>query len=84
MLKVYGISWCPYCKKIVRYLVEKKIDFQYSDMDGQPEDIVKQVIDANGGRDWRVPTLEYEGQWVPGKPFSSAEADADLKKMGVI
>lgn len=84
MLKVYGISWCPHCKKIVRYLVESKIDFQYFDMDGQPEDVVKKVIDVNGGHDWRVPTLEFQDQWIPGKAFSSSEVDEDLKKLSVI
>lgn len=84
MLKVYGISWCPHCKKIVRYLVESKIDFQYFDMDGQSEDVVNQVIEANGGHDWRVPTLEYDGKWIEGKAFSSAEVEADLTKLGVL
>lgn len=84
MLKVYSTNWCPHSKRMVRFLMDNHIDFVYHDIERQPEDIVKQVVDANGGRDWVVPTLEFEGKWRPGKTHNDNEIQADLKEMGVI
>lgn len=84
MLIVYGVSWCPHCKKIVRHLVENHIDFKYLDIEEQPEDVVNQVKKANGGNGWRVPTLEYNGKWIPGKVYDRMEVDNDLRSLGVI
>lgn len=84
MLKVYATNWCPHSKRMVRFLMDNHIDFEYRDIEHQPEDIVQQVVDANGGRDWAVPTLEFEGKWRPGKPHDAQAVRADLKKMGII
>ncbi len=82
MLTVYGVSWCPHCKKIVRHLVENHIDFKYLDIEEQSDEIVNQVNEANGGS-WRAPTLEFEGKWIPGKGFDRTQVDEDLKTLGV-
>ena len=84
MLKVYAAHWCPHCTKTIAYLEEKNIEFEYLDIDKQPDDIVKQVIDANGGDDWVIPTLEFNGKWREGKVFNAAELDKDLKAMGIL
>ena len=79
MLTVYSVSWCPHCKKTIRFLMDNHVDFIYKDVEYQSQDIVKQVIDANGGRDWVVPTLEYNGQWREGKRFDESALRTDLK-----
>lgn len=84
MLTIYSISWCPHCRRTVEYLMKNHIDFKYFDLEKQPESVVNEVIDANGGIDWVVPTLEFNGQWREGKKFSSEELTKDLKKMGVL
>ena len=84
MLTVYSVSWCPHCKKTVQYLMQNHIDFMYVDVEHQPEDVVQKVIDANGGKDWVVPTLEFNGEWRKGKRYDSKELDEDLKAMGVL
>jgi len=84
MLKVYAVSWCPHCRRAVHYLNKHNIDFEYIDIEAQPGDIVQKVIDANGGVDWVVPTMEFNGQWRPGKKHNDAELEADLRNMGVI
>ncbi|HDQ45977.1 MAG TPA: glutaredoxin family protein [bacterium] len=84
MLTVYSTSWCPHSKKTIRYLMENHVDFIYRDIERQPEETVRKVIDANGGRDWVVPTLEYNGRWRRGKAFDTEELWSDLKGMGVI
>ena len=84
MLTVYSVSWCPHCRKMVRYLTDNHIHFNYRDVEHLPKEEVQKVIDANGGRDWVVPTLEFNGQWREGKRFDEREVSADLKKMGVL
>jgi mycoredoxin len=83
MLKVYSAKWCPHCTQTVDYLKKQNIEFEYIDIEKQPEAIVQKVIEANGGDDWVVPTLEFNGKWREGKVFNKMELSADLKQMGV-
>ncbi|MBA3036853.1 MAG: glutaredoxin family protein [Desulfobacterium sp.] len=84
MLKVYAANWCPHCKKTVKFLEENNIKFDYIELEEQPQETVKLIIDANGGDDWVVPTLEFNGCWRPGKVYRENELRKDLKDMGVI
>lgn len=84
MLKVYAAMWCPHCVKTMDFLKEKGIPFQYVDIEAEPPEIVKKVVDANGGDDWVIPTLEYEGKWREGKVFDPESLMEELKLMGVI
>ena len=79
MLKVYAWKVCPHCKKTVDWLQNHKIPFQYLEIEEQPEEVIRQVVDANGGVDWVVPTLEYNGQWRPGQMFDPIQLEADLR-----
>lgn len=54
------------------------------DIEKQPEDVVKKVVEVNGGDDWVVPTMEYNGKWRPGQVFDAGKLEADLKAWGVI
>ena len=83
MLTVYGAAWCPHCTQTVSYLKEKNIDFTYVDIESAPNEVVRQVIEVNGGDDWVVPTLENNGKWRPGKVFSRRDIDSDLEKLGI-
>jgi mycoredoxin len=84
MLNLYAAKWCPHCTKTVEYLKKKKIPFNYIEIEDQPDDIVQKVVQANGGEDWVVPTLEYNGRWREGKEYNELELHFDLKKLGVI
>ena len=84
MLNVYAAAWCPHCRRTVRFLKERHIEFNYMEMEEQPAETIQKVIEVNGGIDWVVPTLEYQGQWRPGKVFDSKVLHADLQEMGVI
>ena len=54
------------------------------EIEEQPPEVVRKVVEVNGGDDWVVPTLEYNGKWRPGKVFDAAELEADLRAWGVI
>lgn len=84
MLNIYAASWCPHCQKAVGFLKEKKIAFNYIDIEAQPDDVVAKVVEVNGGLDWVVPTFEFNGKWRRGKIFDPQELTKDLVQMGVI
>lgn len=84
MLIVYSTFWCTHCVKTENYLKDRNIKFKSVNIETAPKEVVQQVIEANGGVDWVVPTLEFNGTWRPGKVFKPAELEKDLKEMGVI
>ncbi len=84
MLNVYAWNVCPHCRKTVEFLQSRKVPFQYLEIEEQPEAVIKKVIDVNGGDDWVVPTLEYNGQWRPGQVFNAEKLERDLKKWGLL
>ena len=84
MLNIYAASWCLHCRKAVEFLKENRIEHNYIDIEAQPESVVKKVVDVNGGIDWVVPTLEYDGKWEKGKVFNVEELRKDLINLGVL
>jgi len=83
MLNVYAAKWCPHCKQTVAYLEKNNIAFDYIELEEQPRETIDKIVQVNGGDDWVVPTLEFNGQWRPGKVFNEMELDADLRRMGL-
>lgn len=84
MLTVYSAFWCPHCIKTESYLKEKGIAFTSVNIETAPEDVVRKVVEVNGGVEWVVPTLEFNGKWRPGKVFKPRELEKDLRDMGVM
>ena len=84
MLNVYAVSWCPHCQKTIEFLKQNQIEFNYFDMEAQPESVVNKIVAVNGGEDWVVPTLEFNGNWRQGKVFHAEELRKDLSNMGVM
>lgn len=83
MLKIYASEWCPHCTKTVEYLKTNNIEFEYFEIEKQSETIIQKIIEVNGGDDWVVPTLEFNGKWREGKVYNELELNFDLKKLGV-
>ncbi len=84
MLKIYAAKWCPHCTKTIDYIKTNNIKFEYIEIEEQPNAIIEKIIQVNGGDDWVVPTLEFEGKWREGKIFNETELLIDLKKLGVV
>lgn len=84
MLKVYGWNVCPHTLNAVAWLKSRNIPFEYLEIEEQPEEVVRKVVEVNGGDDWVVPTLEFNGRWHPGERFDPAKFERTLKKLGVI
>jgi len=68
----------------MEFLKDHKIPFEALDIETQPQDVVKKVIDVNGGEDWVVPTMEYKGQWRAGQVFDAAKLEKDLRAWGLM
>ncbi len=83
MLKIYAASWCPHCVRAVNFLNEHNISYEYINMDTIDTVSEQKVIEVNGGDDWIIPTLEYNGKWCRGKKFNAKILQQDLKKLGV-
>ena len=84
MLIVYSAFWCPHCTKTEKFLKENKIEFKSVNIEAADDSVVKNVIKANGGFEWVVPTLEYKGNWRPGMVFNAEALKKDLKNLGVL
>lgn len=84
MLKVYAWDSCPHCRRAVEWLNANNIEFEYLEIEEQPQALIDKVIEVNGGDDWVVPTLEFKGKWRPGKVFEPIGFEQDLRNMGVI
>lgn len=84
MLNIYAASWCPHCRKAVKFLKENNIPYNYIEIETQPDEVVRKVVEVNGGDDWVVPTLEFSGKWREGKVFDAEGLRADLKRLGVL
>jgi len=83
-LNIYATSWCPHCRKTIEFLDERKVEYNYIDIEKAPEAEVKKVVEVNGGHDWVVPTIEFGGEWREGQFFNGDKLLSDLKTMGVV
>ncbi len=87
MLNVYAAEWCPHCRNTVEWLKAHGVEFQYhniDEIDAEGGELLRKIIEVNGGTDWVVPTLEFNGRWRPGRVFDANELELDLKSFGVL
>ncbi len=84
MLKLYGAKWCPHCTRTAQFLQDSGIKFEYLEVEEQSPSVIAKIVEVNGGDDWVVPTLDFNGEWRPGQVFEPEKLEKDLKKMGVI
>lgn len=57
IIKVYGATWCPDCRRAKRFLVDQRISFEWHDLETDP-DGDRIVRERNGGRDI-IPTIVF-------------------------
>ena len=83
MLKVYGWNVCPHCHRTIAWLEAHHVPFEYLEIEEQPPEIIRKVVEINGGDDWVVPTLEYNGRWRPGETFDAGRLEKQLREWGI-
>jgi thioredoxin reductase (NADPH) len=57
LIKVYGASWCPDCRRAKRFLGDQRISFEWHDIEVDP-DGVRTVRERNDGNDI-IPTIIF-------------------------
>lgn len=58
-LKLYYMAQCPFCKKVMKYMDENKIEVEMVDIQASPENL-KELLEV-GGID-QVPMLSIDGK----------------------
>jgi glutaredoxin len=78
MIKVYGNSTCSDCIRSKRFLTAHGIDFEYVDVERDP-DAEEFVVRVNAGRESIIPTLVF-----PDGSTMTEPTDAELAaKLGI-
>ncbi len=57
VIRVFGASWCPDCRRAKRFLGDQRIPFEWHDIEGDP-DGVRIVQDRNNGNNV-IPTIIF-------------------------
>jgi glutaredoxin len=77
---IYGSDWCGYTQRALRQLDSLKVDYEYIDVDADPE-AEQRIAGWNNGRSIR-PTLDLGGDvFVNPAP---TQLEAELKQRGLL
>ncbi|MGA2285101.1 MAG: glutaredoxin domain-containing protein [Dehalococcoidia bacterium] len=76
-LKVYGALWCPDCRRTLRFLKERQIQFDFVDLEEHPEE--KAVVRRRNAGMEVIPTLIFGDGTFLAEPSNEALA----RKLGV-
>jgi thioredoxin reductase (NADPH) len=57
-IEVYGAPWCPDCKRTKKFLAEQRVEYDWFDLETDPEKLKYVEELQNGGR--TIPTVVFE------------------------
>src|SRR5579863_7565487 len=57
VMTVYGAPWCPHCKRVKKFLAGHRVQFDYVDIDEQPE-AIERLQQVQGGRQI-IPMVDF-------------------------
>ena len=77
MVKVYGATWCPDCKRAKRFLADQRIPFEWHDIETDPEGL-RIVQERNAGNNV-IPTIVFPDGSHLSEPTNEELAD----KLGI-
>ena len=72
-IQVYGASWCPDCRRAKRFLGEQRVDFEWHDIEQEP-DGVRVVEERNDGKHI-IPTIIFPDGSSLAEPSNEELAD---------
>jgi thioredoxin reductase (NADPH) len=73
VIRVYGASWCPDCRRAKRFLTDQRIRFEWHDVDADPDGL-RIVQERNGGRNV-IPTIVFPDGTHLSEPSNEELAD---------
>jgi glutaredoxin len=59
-IKVYGADWCPMTQGTIAHLREKDVDFDFIDIEADPE--AKEWVKRHNGGKEKKPTVDVAGK----------------------
>ena len=62
-IKVYGALWCPDCRRTLRFLKERQIQFEWVDLEEHPEE--KAVVRRRNAGMEVIPTAHLRRRLLP-------------------
>ena len=83
IIKVYGASWCPDCRRAKRFLGDQRVSFEWHDIETDP-DGVRIVQDRNNGNNI-IPTIIFPDGSHLAEPSNEELADKiGLERMAMM
>ncbi len=76
-IKVYGALWCPDCRRTLRFLKERQIQFEFVDLEEHPEE--KAIVRRRNAGMEVIPTLCFADGTFLAEPSNEALA----RKLGI-
>jgi thioredoxin reductase (NADPH) len=73
LIRVYGASWCPDCRRAKRFLGDQRIPFEWHDVEVDPQG-VRVVQERNGGNNI-IPTIVFPDGSHLSEPSNEELAD---------
>lgn len=73
-ITVYGAEWCGFCHMVKRYLDDKKVSYDYIDVDKDPAKGME-AVEKSGQRG--IPVTDIDGEIIVG--FDRPRIDSALK-----
>jgi len=80
VIKVFGTTWCGDCKRAVRILNDRKVQYEYIDIE-KDDAAAEYVVQVNKGNQ-SVPTIVFPDGSIMVEPSSSVLA-AKLESLNV-
>ena len=78
-IKVYVTSWCPDCRKALKFLDQHGFAHEEIDVD-ESEEAEELVLRVNDGRR-KVPTFELDGRYFSCSPYDRERLAEELKNL---
>ncbi|HJU57787.1 MAG TPA: glutaredoxin domain-containing protein [Actinomycetota bacterium] len=57
IIKVYGASWCPDCRRAKRFLGDQRISFEWHDIESDPDGV--RIVQARNAGNNIIPTIIF-------------------------
>ena len=76
-IKIYGTTWCPDCNRAKTFMAENKVDYDWTNVDEEPE-FIEYILEINNG-ERRVPTIVFPDGSVIVEPTNRELAE----KLGI-
>ena len=76
-ITIYSAGWCPDCRRVKNFLIERGVEFQEVDID-KDEESEELVLRVNHGKR-KVPTLKVGERYFACSPYNAQKLADELR-----